>query len=163
MGERYCAWIRIGGTIERTKTEPLLTEIRSSCVKLDWCQPCFEPTSVDELLAARTDGWLRLCDEEARYGEFKELEQVCQEIGLSYTRHTEAWCGEDATLLDFRPGMKEPVEQYGSNAGGDTVMVPADAVKEAIVLLRAGRVPEAIGKLEHLCPHIPQLPPFEIV
>ena len=163
MGERYCAWIRIGGTIERANVEPLLTEIRSSGVKLDWCQPWFEPQNADELLAARTDGWLRLCDEEARYGEFQDLERVCQELGLGYTRHTEAWCGEDAVLEIWRPGMKEPAEYSASNDGSDTVLVSADGVKEALILLRAANVPEAIHRLECLCPHIPELPPLEIV
>ncbi len=73
MSERYCAWIRIGGRIERSKLEPLVKEICQSSVMLNWGEPSFEPKDADELPNARTDGWLWFCDEQARYGEFPEL------------------------------------------------------------------------------------------
>ena len=116
MSDRYCAWIRIGGRIERPKLEPLLKAIGQSYVRLDWGEPPFEPRDADELLDARQDGWLRLCDEEARHGgEFPELEETCRKLGLAYRRYCEAWCGYDAEILDWRPGMEEPLIELLSN------------------------------------------------
>jgi hypothetical protein len=163
MSSRYSAWIRIGGTLERAKAEPLLTAIREEYVKLDWHSPLFEPTTVEELVNARQDGWLWLCDEEARYGEFDRIERVCRELGLSFRRHTEAWCGEDALLLDWRPGMAEPLVRTGSSDHSDTVLVSEDEVRKALAALEAGDAAEAIRTLKALCPPVPELPPFEVV
>jgi len=163
MSERYCAWIRIGGRIERAKVEPLLEEIRRNGVKLDWCQPPFEPAGPDELLAARSDGWLWLCDEEARYGEFTELEELCRKLGLSYRRHSEAWCGEDAVLVDWRPGMKEPLVQRSSTEHTDAVLVLEEEVRRALTALETGKTKEAIHQLKKLCSDLPELPLFELV
>jgi len=90
------------------------------------------------------------------------LEEVCRDLGLAYTRFCEAWCGYDAEIVDFRPGMKEPLIRTCSNEDSDIVLVDAGAVKEALTALEAGRHQEAIDKLRSLCPEIPDLPPFEI-
>ena len=163
MSERYCAWIRIGGRIERSKTEPFLGEVQSSGVSLDWGEPPFEPTSADALGDAKKDDTLQFCDDQARYGEFPELEDVCRELGLAYTRFCEAWCGYDAQIVDWRPGMNEPLIRTCSNEDSDIVLVDAAAVKNALTALEAGRTQEAIVKLRSLCPQLSDLPPFEIV
>ena len=163
MSDRYCAWIRIGGRIEKSKTEPLLAEVHPSGVSLDWGEPPFEPTSADALVDAKKDDTLQLCDDQARYGEFPELEEVCRDLGLAYTRFCEAWCGYDAEIVDWRPGMKEPLNRTCSNEDSDIVLVDAAAVKEALTTLEDGRLQEAIGKLRSLCPQIPDLPLFDIV
>ena len=163
MSDRYCAWIRIGGRIERSKLGPLLGEIQAAGVSLGWGEPPFEPTSVDALVDAKKDDILQLCDNQARNGEFPELEEVCRELELAYTRFCEAYCGYDAEIVDFRPGMKEPLIRTCSNEGSDIVLVDAATVKEALTSLEAGRTQEAIAKLRSLCPQISDLPPFEIV
>ncbi len=163
MSSRYAAWIRIGGTIERAKAEPLLKAVRDAWAKRDWNAEPFQPSTVDELLEAREEGWLWLYDEEARYGEFEGIESACRELGLSYCRHTEAWCGDDAILIDWRPGMEEPLVRIGSNDNSDVALVPTDAVGRALAALEAGETSEAIRILKHLCPQVPALPPFEIV
>ena len=162
MSSRYAAWIRIGGTVERANAEPLLKAVRDAWAKRDWNAEPFQPSTVDELLDAREDGWLWLCDEEAKYGEFEAIEGACRELGLSYCRHTEAWCGEDAILIDWRPGMQEPVERVSSNDNSDAVLVSEETVREALDALEAGGAPEAIRILKSLCLQVPDLPPFEI-
>jgi hypothetical protein len=160
MSARYSAWIRIGGRLERSHTERLLKAIRADYARLDWGEPPFEPTTTDELLAARSDDRLRLCDEEARYGEFNAIESACRELGLSYRRHTEAWCGEDAILVDWRPGMTEPLVRVASNEGGDEALVSEERVCEALGLLEAGQTVAGIAALQKLCPAVPEIPPF---
>ena len=163
MSDRYCAWIRIGGSIERSKTEPLLGEIQASGVSLDWGEPPFEPASAEALVDAKKEDILQLCDDQARNGEFPELEEVCRDLGLAYTRFCEAWCGYDAEVVEFRPGMKEPLIRTCSNEGSDIVLVDTAAVKEALTSLEAGRNQEAIAQLRSLCPQVPDLPPLEII
>ena len=163
MSDRYCAWIRIGGRIERSKLEPLLGEIQASGVSLDWGDAPFEPTSADALVDAKKDETLQLCDDQARNGEFPELEEECRSLGLAYTRFCEAWCGYDAEIVDWRPGMKEPLVRRGSNENSDAVLLRMNDVKEALTALEAGRTEEAIAKLRGLCPQTPDLPPFEVV
>ena len=160
MGARYSAWIRIGGSLERSRAERLMKAIRADYARLDWGEPPFEPQSAEELLAARSDDRLRLCDEEARYGEFNKIESACRELGLSYRRHTEAWCGEDATLVDWRPGMAEPLVRVASNEGGDEALVSEERVCEALGLLETGHIVEGIAALRTLCPAVPEIPPF---
>ena len=163
MSDRYCAWIRIGGQIERSKLEPLLAEVHSSSVSLDWGEPPFEPASADALGDAKKDDTLQFCDDQARYGEFPELEEVCRELGLAYTRFCEGWCGYDAVLIDWRPGMEEPLVRTCSNEDSDLVLVDGATVKEALTALEAGRTEEAARRLRDLCPEVHDLPPFEIV
>ena len=162
MSSRYAAWIRIGGTVERANAEPLLKAVREARAKRDWLAAPFEPSTVDELLEAREDGWLCLRDEEARYGEFEDIERACRELGLCYCRHTEAWCGDDAVLLDWRPGMEEPLVRTGSNDNSGTVLVSEETVSEALAALEAGGASEAIRILKSLCQQVPDLPPFEV-
>ena len=163
MSSRYAAWIRIGGTVERANAEPLLKAVREARAKRDWLAAPFEPSTVDELLEAREDGWLCLRDEEARYGEFEDIERACRELGLSFCRHTEAWCEEDALLVDWRPGMEEPLVRTGSNDNSDIALVREEPVGKALAALEAGEASEAIRILKGLCLQVPDLPPFEIV
>jgi hypothetical protein len=163
MSSRYAAWIRIGGTVDRASAGSLLNAVRQAWAKRDWNADPFQPSTIDELLEAREDGWLWLYDEEAKYGEFEGIERVCRELGLSYCRHTEAWCGDDAVLLDWRPGMEQPLVRTGSNDNSDVALVPEDPVRNALAALEAGDAPAATRILEDLCPQVPDLPPFEIV
>lgn len=163
MSARYSAWIRIGGSLDRSQAEELIQAIRADYARLDWGEPPFEPTTADELLAARTDEHLRLCDEEARYGEFDAIESACRKLGLPYRRHCEAWVGEDAVLVDWRPGMAEPLVRSASNEDGDTVLVPEAEVHKALTALNSGEVAIATAMLRALCVAVRELPPFVLV
>lgn len=164
MSDRYCAWIQIGGRIERADIGPLLEEIRQSDVKLHWGDAAFEPNSVDDLLKARIpDGWLELVDDGALNGEFEELEIACRQLGLGYRRACEAYGGYDPEIVDWRPDMDEPVVRKCSNENHRRILIDADDVKQALTALQAGRHRETLAKLESLCPEVPELAPFEIV
>ena len=163
MSSRFCASIRIGGQIKRSNVEPWLKEIRTAALSLEWGDAPFLPQNADELLDGRKDKYLWLCDEQANYGEFPELEAACRKLGLSYSRHGEASFDCDAELADWRPGMKEPLVRTGSNINSHDTYVPMDAVRKAVALLEAGQPDKAFGALRKVCPNIPELPPFEIV
>ena len=163
MSERYCAWIRIGGRINASKTKSLLKTIREAGASLGWGEPLFAPESTAELIGKLQDDWLCLCDDEARYGEFPELEAACRRLGLGYRRHTEAACSYDAEVVDWRVGMNKPLVRRGSNENTDTVLVPDEAVRAALVDLEAGRVNQAMTTLKALCPDISDLPSFSVI
>jgi len=163
MSSRFCASIRIGGQIKRSKVEPLLKEIRAAALSLEWGDAPSMPQNADELLQACKGTWLSLCDEQANYGEFPELEAACRKLGLSYSRHGEASFDCDAELADWRPGMKEPLVRTGSNINSHDSYVPTEAVRKAVALLEAGQPDKALGALRKLCADVPELPPLEIV
>jgi len=162
VSARYSAWIRIGGSLDRSQADELIKAIRADYSRLDWGEPPFEPTTAEELIAARSDERLWLCDGEARYGEFDALESACRKLGLSYRRHTEAWCGEDAVLVDWHPSMTEPLVRPASNEDGDVVLVPEQEVHKALAALNSGEVAIATAMLRKLCPVVPEIPPFMI-
>lgn len=164
MSARYSSWIRIGGRLPCSKVDPLLKTIAKAYVSLEWGDAPFKPKAAGELANARQqDGWLWLCDQEARYGEFPELEETCRRLGLPYTRFSEGWCSSDAELLDWRPGMKGPLIRTGSNDDCERTFVTTDSVNDVLAALEAGDVQQAINMLRKLCPEVPALPPFEIV
>ena len=163
MSSRFCASIRIGGRIKRSKVEPLLKEIRAAALSLEWGDAPFLPQNADELMEGRKDKHLQLCDEQANYGEFPELEAACRKLGLAYCRHSEASFDCDAELADWRPGMKEPLVRTGSNINSRDSYVPMEAVCKAVALFEAGQPNKALHALRQLCPDIPELPPLEIV
>ena len=141
----------------------MLKAIAKAYVSLEWGDAPFTPANADELLEARQDGWLWLCDQEAKYGEFPELEETCRRLELPYTRFSEGWCGSDAELLDWRSGMEKPLIRTGSNDDCERTFVEASNVQKALVELEAGRVERATRILRELCPEVSELPPFKIV
>lgn len=163
MSERYSTWIKIGGRIKHSRIPPLLDAICTAAVRLDWGEAYFEPQDAAELMKVRRDGVLHLCDEEARYGEFPELEKTCRRLRLSYRRHSEGTCGYDAGLTDWRPGTREPIYRRGSNEHTHEAMFLASEVKPALDALLVRKTKQAIKTLQRLMPTIPDLPPFEIV
>jgi hypothetical protein len=162
MSDRYCAWIRIGGSVTRARARTLVRAIRESGVRSEWGEPYFEPETAADLIHPRKNGWLWLCDEEARNGEFPDLEKTCRRLGLGYTRHSEAYSSYDAELVEWRPGMRRPLVRTGSNEHCDAVLVPLQVVERVLAHFEAGRLAEGMEGLRRLCPEIPVLPPFAI-
>jgi hypothetical protein len=114
-------------------------------------------------MEARQGKHLCLCDEQANYGEFPELEAACRKLGLAYCRHSEASFDCDAELADWRPGMKEPLVRTSSNINSHDSYVPIEAVRKALALIETGHTMKALNALRQLCPNISELPTFEIV
>jgi len=160
---RFCACIRIGGQVEQTEVEPLLLTIRAAGVSCEWGDAPFEPQTPQQLLDARKDGHLWLCDDQANYGEFPELETVCRKLELGYTRHSEASFDSDAELLVWRPVMTKPLARVGSNVNSKDTYVPTEAVRTVLRFLETGHIDKALRALRDLSPDIPELPPLEIV
>jgi hypothetical protein len=162
MSDRFSAYIMIGGRLPKRQVPDLLKAITNAGVSFEWGECILQPTTEAELLQARHKGKIFLCDAEARYGEFPELEQACRTLGLPYTLYSEGKYEYDPLLTDWRPGMKKPLFRRSSNSN-EAIYVPANEVKKAFQHLEAGRVGKAKVLLRSLCPEVPKLPPFTII
>ena len=163
MADRMAAIITIGGRISSGDLPRLLSAIADARVARDWGEAVWHPETAQELLDGLQNGRLTLCDDEASYGEFSDLESECQTLGLSFRRHSDGKYEYDAEVVDWRPGMHEPLVNHSSNGNENAVYVDADAVKKALGHLDDGHVREAIEILRELCPNMPEIPPLQIV
>lgn len=163
MSERSSAWIQIGGRIPRSKVHQLIEEITKSGVATDWGDATYEPKSVDELLEALKEGRLWLCDDQARYGEFPELEKICRRVKLAYTRCSDGGVVYDASRVDWRPGMKKPLARRCSTESEGCILVPQEAVEKVLVALDKTHIRQARRLLRAICTQVPSVPAFEIV
>lgn len=108
MSEHLPAEIKIGGKIRRSVTETLCKVIAGEGVALDWGEACFRPQTVDDLLSARSDDnddvvVLRLCDDQASWGEFEELETFLRDNDIAYIRYSDGKYDLDPECAAFHP------------------------------------------------------------
>lgn len=162
MSEHMSAWIQIGGKLARSHAAQLCTAISSDRVSLDWGDTTIQPQSPEELMHTRKDERLWMCDNEASWGEFQDIEQACRELGLAYTRCSDGARTYDAERVDWRPGMKEPLTRICSNESSNKILIAEESVRDALEALEAGNAPTAKRILQNLCHTIPSVPPFEI-
>ena len=162
MSERFAGYIIIGGRLRRSQLNDLLKAVREAGAALDWGEPPFAPATAEQLLTALRDRHLWLCDEQASWGEFPELEKTCRTLGLGYTRHSDSGIEWDAELVEWRSGMAKPLAWIASNWSMRTFL-PTDQARKVLKQLTAGRVAEATRLLRGLCPNVSRLPAFRIV
>jgi hypothetical protein len=179
MSEPILAEISIGGRIHRELAGNLLTAIRDQRVSLEWGDARFEPQTPEELLwACQVKEGVRvlwLCDDQANYGEFRQLEAFLVGAGIAFDRRSNATFQFDAEVVQFRPGMS-PVK-YPSDSSGRPFVPAALMASIAKALDQAADTAEGQTSLELLRrlrglqqlvhEHVPRaLPPlaaFEIV
>ena len=96
MADYMAAEIWIGGKMPASLASELCKAIADDYVSLAWGDAPFRPTSPEDLLDAREpasdDDNVRLlwfCNDESRYGEFNDLEELLQEHGIAYSRRRE--------------------------------------------------------------------------
>jgi len=163
MSERSCAWIQIGGRIPRSKVNQLIEEIAKAGLATDWGDGSFVPKSATELLEGLKESRLWLCDDQASYGEFPELERTCRRLALAYTRCSDGGVVYDASRVDWRPGMKKPLARRCSTESEGCILVPQEAVERVLEALEKTHIRQARRLLRGICTQIPPVPPFEIV
>ena len=118
---------------------------------------------------------LHLCNVEASWGEFGELEEFLVRRKISFRRRSEAKYEHDACVIEFRPGIG-PV-QYPTDSSGKPFVPLADLVQASAWLEQAveSAAGNSIGQLlsrlrnvqrlvkERLPVVVPPLKSFEIV
>jgi hypothetical protein len=106
MADRMAAHIEIGGKLARSKLNELLSLIDDLSAEDYWSSP---PNQ--EYLQKCTDDKkpMVLYDEQARYGEFEELEQFCIENDLTFKRQSSPKYEYEGQIRFFLPASGEHV------------------------------------------------------
>jgi hypothetical protein len=179
MSERIAAEIWIGGKVSERLVPELCKAIASQVVLVEWGDARFEPAGAEDLLqvcrnSANGIRLLWLCADEARWGEFEELEDFLRKHEIPFTRQSAGRYEYDPTRVEYRPGY--PLVCQATNSAGKPVLVvselvPVLEVLDAALELSKGRstvdswslVTTATRLLqERLPPVLPPLEPFEI-
>ncbi len=157
MSDRYAANIEIGGQISRSKPDPddseqtcleaFIAAINNESVSIDYGDKDENPANEQELLEllkegenlqqpfATSEGHLCFKHSEIRNGEFEDLETACRRLGLSFNRHSEAYCEYDAHNTWWRPGMEATGETAATGSGNPLVTLDeVKKIREAAVL-----------------------------
>lgn len=180
MSDRMAAEIWIGGKVPVELVPDLCATIGGEYVALEWGDARFQPHTAEDLLqACREDhrgvGLLWLCHDEARWGEFEDLEGFLREHGIAFTRHTAARYEYDAETVEHR--RQSGLVALATNGSREPV-VPASkltpvekSLAKGIDQLGRGKTTGGLRNLkramrllrEELPPAVPPLEPFEIV
>ena len=176
MSDHMAAEIRIGGKIAASLVLDLCQAISEQGVKLEWGAAQFQPASEAELLEHRRelDGALLLWlyDDQARWGEFAELEAFLREHDIPFTRQCDGAYEYDPEVVEFRPGS-DPVTILTNKSGEPVVPVSTitnltnalNAVATAASRSAMMRHVKAVQRLlaDILPPEVPALESLEIV
>ena len=152
------AEIVIGGKLPAMLLQEFLAELNSTGARVgvhDGVDVAFQ-TADDLRNAVDDNGHLLLVA-----GKFEGLERFCVTHGISFDRHS------DAGNICFRPGMKQPVPDTGSDAlldAGNIRPLAKEVSRLVTVTLTRQKLLVAVTKvvrhLNSLLP--PELPPLEI-
>ncbi len=106
MADYMAAHIEIGGKLARTKLNELLSLIVELSAEDDWSSP---PNQEYLQTCADENKPLALYDDQARYGEFPELEQFCIANNLTFNRHNSPKYEYEGQIRLFSPDSGEQV------------------------------------------------------
>jgi hypothetical protein len=178
MAERMAAQIWIGGRLSEKQAKELCGAIDAEGVSLEWGEGPFCPKTPRDLLQAsveHNDGLaIRLCDDQASWGEFADLESFLRDHAIPYTRHGEPGGGYNGEIVEYRPGTDPVTIPVDANENPtvdvDAMRRVAKTLDATLKQLNAGEVRKAALRLkrarkslrEQLPPDIPPLPSFEI-
>lgn len=178
MAESFTTEIHLGGCIPLRQVAKLCHVIHEAHVELDWGSGRFSPQGPSDLLDNRhftaDMPVLRLCDDQACWGEFPELEQFLVRHQIPFDRFTDGKWEYAPQWLAYRPGAglraletntaKEPIIPI---TGLDQVCARLIEMGEALkqgnhhAALKQNR--SALRSLKRLLPApIPTLPAFDI-
>ena len=177
MADSFPGEIMIGGKVPAALLEEFLGKIGSTGAKVGGYDGVeFDAKTAEDLRRALDeDAHLFLVDDQARYGQFEELEAFCVQHGISFDRHSDARYEFDSENVYFRPGMKGPLVIRSDNDGDDLLdislvrpiarelvgVVAAAATNRKKLLAAVTKTIRALNKL--LPPEVEPLPQLEII
>jgi len=119
---------------------------------------------LQDSMAVSRGPWLTVCDYNANYGGFPDLEAFCKGHNLSYDLHHDSGGSYDAGIEYYRQGAR-PLCVLSSN-NDQVPLVAAKPVIKARDALYRGNFHAAITLLDGVLGSLwglPELPPFRIV
>ena len=133
MSEHLSAEIWIGGNIPETLVPDLCAAITDGGVALEWGEGSFAPKTVQDLKTSLRENdthtrLLCLCDDQASWGQFENLERFLHEHRIPFTRRTAGNAAYDPEIVEYRP---EYSPKYGeitlaANGAGQPTVVAAE-------------------------------------
>lgn len=155
MSDYFPGEITIGGSIPRRLLTGLAGEIENAGVAQGYGGVVVNAVLAREILEqqAADGGTAYFCNDQARFGQFEELEGWLTRHGIDFDRHSDARYEWDAENVYGR-GRKAPVT-VSSNTGGKDL---ADAEEiEVICWFAPGSDPQLAANCKLLCswPGIP--------
>lgn len=172
MADRFNGRIVIGGVLWKNAEEdaddeenPLtlfLTALEDQGIGQDWDDNSVSARTEKELLSLVQNGVLDFTDSQASYGHFEELENLCEELNLSYDVYSDPHFEYDGELVQYRPASGEHCTEMNNNG---TLVTDLGPVLRAANHLRAGQIHQALTLLMPIVkrhPEVSPLPPFEI-
>lgn len=179
MAECFTTEIHIGGPIRKRQVKSLCRTIHEANAELDWGSGRFSPQQESDLLANCHEihgvQVMRLCDDCACWGEFRELEEYLIRSRIPFNRFAEGKWEYAPQVVVYRPGKKLRVietnvarEPIVAVRGLDRVLARLDKVRANTLLWNEQAALHAIRSTQRLLKQIlpkpiPPLPRFEII
>jgi hypothetical protein len=179
MSERLAAEIWIGGNIPGTLVPDLCAAITDEGVALEWGEGSFAPKNSQDLRTSLRENdihtrLLCLCDDEASWGQFENLERFLHEHRIPFTRCTAGNAAYDPEFVEYRPNYGEIT--LAANVAGQLTVVateldPVEHLLDAAIKLAQldtganflSLVQTALKLLREQLPRpLPPLEPFSI-
>lgn len=158
MGERMPAVILIGGRVPGVLVPQLCAVITAAGASIDWGDACFRPSTAQDLLDNRAEHdealVLQLCDDQASWGEFKDLEAFLVQHGIAFDRISEGRWEFDPEWVSFRPGSTLEVHPINSQREPQVYLRSVWDLREQFALVRTaaeqGQHEAVLGRLQDL-------------
>ena len=166
MADRFPGEIHIGGTLRLADHDPDDIDLflgECSEQPTDWGEPSKREevtlSTISQVIDEDT-GFIIFRDDQARYGEFEELEELCCRLDLSFNRSSDARYEHDGESARWRPGMERPLVEHATQSGNP--LIDRKRVEACLATLKAGRIQQGIKALQDLVPKVAPLTRFEV-
>ena len=166
MADRFPGEIHIGGTLRPADRDPDdVDAFLAQCSELptQWGEPghggALTLETIGEVIDPDT-GWITFRNDQACYGVFEELEDLCCRLSLPFDRNSDARYEYDGELVRWRPGMERPLVENATQSGH--ALIHRERVAACLAIFRDGRVEDGIKALQDLVPEVALPPKFEV-
>lgn len=160
MSDRFATQIEIGGLLETSRVQEFIDAINSERMSLEWGECPVKFKDKDDLarnLAGSNDPII-LMDDERSWGGIEDLENTCQELGLTYKTTVFPKYEYDGELTFWSP--QTGLVQIVTDSSGHPIATQED-LKEILHLIYSStllsiseqiqkKINQAIKKLEEL-------------
>jgi len=163
MADRFAGQINIGGKIPAELKDNLAELIFAEVTYLG--TGCSEEIGAVEAVYKQFDSAasmnlpVRFSDDQARYGEFPDLEAFLRKHNIHFDRQSDARYEYDGETVIFR-GDKEWT--FNSTQNGE-LLVSYDKIREALEIVSAGDLAKCLNAIQEIAPDYPVLEPLEFV
>ncbi len=147
MADYFPGKIEIGGVIKRKVLPQLVEQINLTEASIDsWDSPhnsSYNIRDIEEKI--NNDGIIILCNTEARYGEFPELETWLVKNKISFNRHSSARYENDAEFVVCRfDKNNQAIKEIFYTIENESILVRRESVLKAYRLLEKNKISQAM-------------------